>query len=72
MSRTLICRAFLESGITQKFANAVDLYDKVLKVMRWGRDEWPTASKDDRGAVLEDTYVLGVRRLRLMAYMQVC
>lgn len=70
-TRTLICRAYLESGITQKFGNAVDMYDKVLKIMRWGRNEWPTALKDDRGAVLEDTYVLGVRRLRLVAYMQV-
>ncbi|KZV60726.1 TPR-like protein [Peniophora sp. CONT] len=68
--RTLICRAYLESGMTQKFDNAINLYDKVLRIMRWGRDEWPNASKDDRGAVLEDTYVLGVRRLRLGAYMQ--
>ncbi|VDB94317.1 unnamed protein product [Peniophora sp. CBMAI 1063] len=68
--RTLICRAYLESGVTQKFAKAIDLYDNVLKIMRWGRDEWPNASKDDRGAVLEDTYILGVRRLRLVAYMQ--
>lgn len=71
LSRTLICRAYLESRISQKFGNAIDVYDKVLTMMRWGRSEWPNASKDDRGAILEDTYVLGVRRLRLVAYMQV-
>ncbi|TFY83617.1 hypothetical protein EWM64_g403 [Hericium alpestre] len=68
--RVMFMRASVEAGLKSKHAEAVAAYDKVLKVQRWGREEWKNISKDDRGAVFEDTLIRGVRCLRLDSYMQ--
>ncbi|KAI0067196.1 TPR-like protein [Artomyces pyxidatus] len=69
--RSMICIASIHGGLKQSHAQAVETYDKIIAILRWGRQEWPDASKDDRGAVFETTFLRGVRGLRLESYMQV-
>ena len=59
------------AGIKNNHAAGVEAYDKVLRILEWGRNEWKDVSKDERGAVLEDTFVRGVRELRLDAHIKV-
>ncbi|THH15780.1 hypothetical protein EW146_g4753 [Bondarzewia mesenterica] len=68
--RCSILRAFIEGGLKKTDAASVRLYDKVLAIQRWGRQQWSDVPRDDRGTVFDDTFVRGVRALRLEAYMQ--
>jgi hypothetical protein len=52
------------------FSKAVELYDHVLKVLRWAPEEYIGVPMEQHGLVLEDTFVNGVRKLRLTAYMR--
>ncbi|KAI0037170.1 hypothetical protein K488DRAFT_81394 [Vararia minispora EC-137] len=68
--RVLLCRAYMESNISTDWVKGVGLYDHILKLLRWGREEWKDVPDEQRGPVLKGTFVNGVRMLRLDAYMQ--
>ncbi|KZV60729.1 hypothetical protein PENSPDRAFT_593743 [Peniophora sp. CONT] len=53
------------------FNKAVERYDKVLAILDWGREEWHGVSDENRGVVFQDTFIRGIRLLRLQAYRQV-
>ncbi|THH15973.1 hypothetical protein EW146_g4601 [Bondarzewia mesenterica] len=68
--RCSILKAFNKDGHKKTDAASVRLYDKVLAIQRWGRQQWSDVPRDDRGTVFDDTFVRGVRALRLDAYME--
>ncbi|KAF8843782.1 hypothetical protein BDN67DRAFT_896356 [Paxillus ammoniavirescens] len=49
---------------------AIELAKQTLDLLHWGRQVWKNVSKDDRGAIFEDTFVRGVRVIYLEALMQ--
>ncbi|THH05582.1 hypothetical protein EW146_g9864 [Bondarzewia mesenterica] len=53
--RCSILRAFIEGGLKKTDAASVRLYDKVLAIQRWGRQQWSDVPRDDRGTVFDDT-----------------
>lgn len=64
-------QAHVEAGLQRKHELAVERYDKALAILKWGREHWKDVSKDDRGTIFEDSFVRGVRDLRLEVYMEV-
>ncbi|KZV60725.1 hypothetical protein PENSPDRAFT_644065, partial [Peniophora sp. CONT] len=68
--RILILQGFLTAGLTNDHGAGVEMYDKVLNILKWGRQEWDGIPKEERGVVFEDTFVRGVRDIRLDAYMK--
>ncbi|KAI0316405.1 hypothetical protein OF83DRAFT_1195236 [Amylostereum chailletii] len=68
----LVCRAYIEAGFNRTHAASVRVYDVALDVLTWGRNEWPGVPAETRGTIFEDTFVRGVRNMRLEAYMEVC
>ncbi|KAI0067197.1 hypothetical protein BV25DRAFT_1071690 [Artomyces pyxidatus] len=68
--RSMICLAAIQGGLKQTHVESVEAYDKIIAILHWGRQEWPNASKDDRGVAFEPTFIRGVRSMRLESYMQ--
>ena len=65
-------RAFIEDRARKNSEVALKFYGWVLDVLQWGRRVWKDIPKSDRGAVFEDTYLIGVRGLQIEALMDVC
>lgn len=61
----------MEAGLKRQHELAVERYDKALAILKWGREQWKDVPKEDRGTVFEDSFVRGVRDMRLEAYMEV-
>ena len=55
----------------RRFDKAVERYDKVIALLDWGLEEWHGVPDRARGVVFSDTFIRGVRSLRLQAYGQV-
>jgi len=57
-----VLNAFLSHGNGQ-YGQAVGLYKRALAVLDWGRKVWAKASRKERGAIFDSTFVRGVRTL---------
>ncbi|KAA1479181.1 hypothetical protein DENSPDRAFT_846114 [Dentipellis sp. KUC8613] len=68
--RCSIIFAFLESEAMNDMVKSLIVLDKILEILRWGRAEWPNASVSERGSIFTDTFVRGVRTMRLDRYMR--
>ena len=64
--------AFITDGLFGDPRKAVHYYNEALQVLEWGKQVWRNASKQDRGTIFEDTFLRGVKSLRLDCYMKVC
>ena len=64
-------RAFITDGFGSNKATAIPFYDQAIEVLEWGRQVWRNVPRDDRGAIFEDTFLRGVKCLRLDCYMKV-
>lgn len=64
-------QAHVEAGLQRRHELAVERYDKALAILKWGREHWKDVPKEDRGTIFEDSFVRGVRDLRLESYMEV-
>ena len=71
LCRSIILKAFIEGGMKKTDAESVRMYDKALAILRWGREQWCDIPREERGTVFDDTFVRGVRHLRLDFYMNV-
>lgn len=63
--------AFTRATVMNDHIKSTGLLDKALDILTWGQQEWATASRDERGSVLEDTWIRGVRSMRLEHFVQV-
>ncbi|TFY63262.1 hypothetical protein EVG20_g6394 [Dentipellis fragilis] len=68
--RCSIIFAFLESEAMHNMVKSVIVLDKILEILRWGRAEWPNASVAERGSIFTDTFIRGVRTMRLDRYIR--
>lgn len=64
-------RGYLQAALHKNFALAVQYLGYALEVLTWGRNEWKDVSKDDRGAIFQDTWVMGVQVLYINQLYQV-
>lgn len=71
MCRSCFMRAFLEEGARRNARVATQFYGSALTLLEWGQTKWRDVSRDDRGAIFENTFVRGVRRYYLSAYLMV-
>ena len=62
LRRICVLNAFLSHGNGQ-YGQAVGLYKRALAVLDWGRKAWAKASRKERGAIFDSTFVRGVRTL---------
>jgi hypothetical protein len=67
-----IMRGFIEGGLRGKHGLTVEFLSRAIEVLNWGRIAWKNVSRDDRGAIFEDTFVRGVRAMHMNAFMEVC
>ncbi|CAL1694284.1 unnamed protein product [Somion occarium] len=67
--RSWFMRAFLEEGARRNARVATQFYGSALTLLEWGQTKWRDVSRDDRGAIFENTFVRGVRRYYLSAYL---
>ncbi|VDB94318.1 unnamed protein product [Peniophora sp. CBMAI 1063] len=68
--RAGIIDAFMMGKAGRVFDKAVERYDKVLTILEWGKNEWHGVPDEERGVVFNDTFIRGVKMLRLQAYHQ--
>lgn len=64
-------RGFLDSGLRGNNTAYVEFVTRAVDVLKWGLEAWKEVSKEDRGAIFSDTFLRGVRVLRLDALMKV-
>lgn len=67
--RTLIFTGFINGQV--KSVSALLDYQRALGILEQGRAKWANVDEETRGTVFSATFVRGVRRLYLDAYMQV-
>ncbi|EPQ51112.1 hypothetical protein GLOTRDRAFT_49327 [Gloeophyllum trabeum ATCC 11539] len=63
--RGWIMRGFIEGHVRMNNSSAPEFLGRALEVLEWGRSEWAGIPDDQRGAIFQDTFVRGVRCLRL-------
>lgn len=61
----------LESMEQNNPAAALPRYDLAIEVLERGRHTWPDVPKQLRGSVFEDTFLLGLKSMRLNCYSKV-
>ena len=64
-------QGFREDGLKSNPVGAFEYYNRVIEVLQWGRHAWRDASKDDRGAIFQPTFLTGVKCLRLDTLVKV-
>ncbi|KAI0937103.1 hypothetical protein AcV5_005078 [Taiwanofungus camphoratus] len=70
-------RAWLMSGYLShkndsSQERALQLLNSAVSVLEWGASLWRNIPKEERGVIFEKTFVRGVKRLRIEAYMKAC
>lgn len=65
-------RAFIQEHLSQDGTKvALDFYTSALEVLQWGNVQWKDVSPEDKGATFKDSFVRGVKVLRLDAFLKV-
>jgi hypothetical protein len=66
-----IMHGFMEGNTHGNHTIEVEMLTRSIEILEWGQQEWSSVSKDDRGAIFEDTFIRGIRTMRLEALMHV-
>jgi len=66
-----IIRGFIGEGLGYPRDELVNWFRQAMDFLELGRQEWPNVPKDDRGAIFEKSFIQGVKRLHLNAYLTV-
>ncbi|KAH9846628.1 hypothetical protein C2E23DRAFT_890715 [Lenzites betulinus] len=67
--RAWIMRAFIQSNVTNEPEAALDFYTSAIEVLQWGRSTWKDISSKDRGAIFQESFLRGIKCLRLETLM---
>lgn len=70
-SRGWIIRGFVGEEFGYPQDEVVDFFKRVVDFLELGRREWPNVHKDNRGVIFEMSFIQGVKRLHLNAYVVV-
>ncbi|KAI9574032.1 hypothetical protein HD554DRAFT_582539 [Boletus coccyginus] len=68
--RGWIMRAIFDKQLKNASHVAVERLKQTLELLHWGRQVWRDVSKDDRGVIFQDTFVVGVKVIYLDALME--
>ncbi|KAF5348965.1 hypothetical protein D9758_014233 [Tetrapyrgos nigripes] len=61
---------FIRTKINPNYTGAMEYLQRAPDMINWGRGQWPTMHKDQRGAVFTRTFRKGVWNLLLNATME--
>lgn len=62
---------FLASGGSKTAKEALEYYSQALDILQWGRSIWGDVPRETRGTMFDVTFIRGVRRLFLSAFVEV-
>ncbi|KAH9927512.1 uncharacterized protein BXZ73DRAFT_48783 [Epithele typhae] len=68
--RSWILRAFLKDGLEGNPAGSLDVYTSALEVLKWAAEKYKDVPSEERGTVLQPTFIRGVKAMRLNQYMK--
>ncbi|KAI0358985.1 hypothetical protein OH77DRAFT_1396325 [Trametes cingulata] len=63
--RTWIMRAFMQGNLTDDVNAALDFFTSAIEVLQWGIQFWRDVPQAVKGAMFQDSFVRGVKCLRL-------
>jgi hypothetical protein len=66
-----IMRGFMEGSARGNHVAQVEMYTRCIEILEWGRKTWCNIPREERGAIFEPTFIMGVRTMRLEALVQV-
>ncbi len=64
-------RAFIQDSLADGTDAALDFYTSALEVLQWGNVLWKDVSPEDKGASFRESFIRGVKVLRLDAFIKV-
>lgn len=64
-------RGFMEEKFKNNIETALEFYTSALDVLQWGKELWKDVSFDDKGTVFRETFMRGVKCMRLDAFIAV-
>ncbi|KAI1797526.1 hypothetical protein LXA43DRAFT_1056655 [Ganoderma leucocontextum] len=67
--RAWMMRGFMEEKLKNNVETALEFYTSALEVLQWGKELWKDVSFDDKGAVFRETFIRGVKCMRLDAFI---
>ncbi|KAI9574033.1 hypothetical protein HD554DRAFT_2183364 [Boletus coccyginus] len=67
--RAWIMRAIYDNQLKHAPHVAAERLKQTLELLHWGRQVWRDVSRDDRGVIFQDTFVIGVKVIYLDALM---
>ncbi|KAI0761195.1 hypothetical protein BD413DRAFT_607270 [Trametes elegans] len=68
--RGWIMRAFSQGQLTNDVEAALDFYTTAIEVFQWGLEKWMDVPTESKGAIFQDSFLRGVKCLRLDAYLK--
>ncbi|KAL0580420.1 hypothetical protein V5O48_001573 [Marasmius crinis-equi] len=70
--RSWVILGHIESNSKGNFGDAVALYNKAIKVIKFVRKTWPGVGDDVRGEVFRDTFLRTVQTMHMEPHMKLC
>jgi hypothetical protein len=64
-------RAFFEDVLKANPETALEFYNSAIEVLTWGAERWKDVPSDKKGIIFQQTFVRGIKCLRLDAHMKV-
>ncbi|KAI0374550.1 hypothetical protein BV20DRAFT_977181 [Pilatotrama ljubarskyi] len=68
--RTWVMRAFIQGNLTEDVNASLDFYTSAIEVLRWGIQLWRDVPQEVKGAMFQDSFLRGVKCLRLDAMIK--
>lgn len=66
-----IMKGFVEQSIANNPASSLEYYSRAVNVLEWGRRVWRDVPAAQRGTIFADTFLAGVKNLRIESLMLV-
>ncbi|EEB89834.1 hypothetical protein MPER_12030 [Moniliophthora perniciosa FA553] len=66
-----IALGHLDMGLKRNVHSNLEFLDRVIKLILWGQKKWPNVSYEHRGVIFRESFLRGVRNLRLEALLQI-
>ncbi|ESK91422.1 hypothetical protein Moror_2695 [Moniliophthora roreri MCA 2997] len=70
-TRCWIALGHLDMGLKRNAHSNLEFLDRVIKTILWGQKKWSHVSYEHRGVIFRESFLRGVRNLRLEALLQI-
>ncbi|KAK7029548.1 hypothetical protein VNI00_014425 [Paramarasmius palmivorus] len=68
--RTWIAMGFTDGGLQNNQDKMVEFLNRVIQVIKWGREKWADMGPELRGGIFEETFLRGVQYLHMETLMK--